>query len=747
MIKHCILLGDRGYPKALEILKERYGNPTEIARGYINNLVKGPVLKIGDTKALVALSDEMLGCETVLTSMGFVSDLNSAHTMEAIVARLPRQFGSKWAERAYDLGLNRREPRFKDLREFVSKKAHVAMSRYGVVVNENAWFVPYTRGSGRPQQKSSRSVFVNQESEPDDCVQDSQMCFGAEAARSIKCVKCSGDHFVTNCQEFKDMPCDNKVNFIRQNNMCFNCLWKGHRSSDCRKPPQCGECTSKHNALIHIDRPSQGGSVSVDHGSSGANVDVKSSTNDVSVNNVNVQSQKVCLRILPVVVHGKDVEIETYALLDEGSQVTLCDEKLFERLNLPSIDTTLNVNTVNQNVTHGCKETSFVVSSLDGANSVSIDRAFAIADLPVSLEGLPEAGMCKVYPHLKGVDVPRVECDSVQLIIGCNVPDVFHVLDERIGQTNEPIAKLSKLGWTTLGPIGAADMEPVREFLHVCPAQVESENDPVERMQTIEFADLVVDDRKSVNVIDSIDTFRSSLNQTRDRCSKYTLLFVMVILSCWFCAMNFQVNQEKQEYCVAREFSFSVHLLEAERIVNGRPLTPISSDPTDLEVLTPNKVLLLRGNAALSPGVFCQRTLIYESDIDNRNDLPMCSGKDFRQEYIPLLQARSKWIFVQRSICVGDVVLVVDELLPRGQWPLGLIVDVHKSRDGLVRSVYVRYNDAVKERPVAKLCLLEAACDVKGRMSHVCVVSRMYVVIMHNIIGLWLNGLTKCRAV
>ena len=89
--------------KALEVLKERYGNPTEIARGYIDDLVKGPVVQLGDTKALVALSDEMLVCETVLTSMGFLSDLNSAHTLEAIVARLPSQLGFKFAEKAYNL--------------------------------------------------------------------------------------------------------------------------------------------------------------------------------------------------------------------------------------------------------------------------------------------------------------------------------------------------------------------------------------------------------------------------------------------------------------------------------------------------------------------------------------------------------------------------------------------------------------------------------------------------------------------
>ena len=152
-------------------------------------------------------------------------------------------------------------------------------------------------------------------------------------------------------------------------------------------------------------------------------------------------------------------------------------------------------------------------------------------------------------------------------------------------------------------------------------------------------------------------------------------------------------------------------MLEAERIVNGRPLTPISSDPTDLEVLTPNKVLLLRGNASLSQGVFCPEDNYLRKRYRQAQQLADVFWERFRKEYIPLLQARSKWIFVQRDICVGDVVLVVDELLPRGQWPLGLVVDVHKSRDGLIRSVDVRYDNAVKERPVAKLCLLEAACD------------------------------------
>ena len=42
---------------------------------------------------------------------------------------------------------------------------------------------------------------------------------------------------------------------------------------------------------------------------------------------------------------------------------------------------------------------------------------------------------------------------------------------------------------------------------------------------------------------------------------------------------------------------------EVESIVNGRPITPVSSDPTDAEALTPNHLLLLRtGSGAADLG-------------------------------------------------------------------------------------------------------------------------------------------------
>ena len=50
--------------------------------------------------------------------------------------------------------------------------------------------------------------------------------------------------------------------------------------------------------------------------------------------------RKVCLRIIvPVRVQGKQPgeEVETYALLDNGSDVSLCDEKLTDQLGISGV--------------------------------------------------------------------------------------------------------------------------------------------------------------------------------------------------------------------------------------------------------------------------------------------------------------------------------------------------------------------------------------------------------------------------
>ena len=155
-------------------------------------------------------------------------------------------------------------------------------------------------------------------------------------------------------------------------------------------------------------------------------------------------------------------------------------------------------------------------------------------------------------------------------------------------------------------------------------------------------------------------------------------------------------------------------MCEIESIVNGRPITRLSDDPSDCEALTPNHLLLLRSGPNLSPGFFRKedthsrrrwRQVQYMADV---------SWRRWVHEYLPQLQERQKWSNPSRNFAVGDVVLVVDDRIPRSSWPLGRVAEVHKnSKDNRVRSVSVKTRTTMLDRPIDKIVLLESV-----EMSH-----------------------------
>ena len=144
-------------------------------------------------------------------------------------------------------------------------------------------------------------------------------------------------------------------------------------------------------------------------------------------------------------------------------------------------------------------------------------------------------------------------------------------------------------------------------------------------------------------------------------------------------------------------------MCEVERIMNDCPLTRRGDDPRDETPLTPSHLLLLRSNSCrpTTEANHVRRRWQVIQDIANK------FFERFVSEYLPELQIRHKWCDVKESLQVNDVVLVVDEDTPRGQWPLGIVEEVERSSDGLVRAAKVRCKNTLKRRPVNKLVFLE----------------------------------------
>ena len=149
---------------------------------------------------------------------------------------------------------------------------------------------------------------------------------------------------------------------------------------------------------------------------------------------------------------------------------------------------------------------------------------------------------------------------------------------------------------------------------------------------------------------------------------------------------------------------------EVESIVNGRPITQCSDNVADMEPLTPNHLLFLRGGLKAPPGKFVKDDM-YNRRWRHVQFLADAFWKRWVRQYLPTLQKRQKWFDIKENLRIGDIVLVLDEVTSRKSWPMGRVTKITPGRDGLVRSVEVKTNTSVFVRPVTKLCFLESSAE------------------------------------
>ena len=63
---------------------------------------------------------------------------------------------------------------------------------------------------------------------------------------------------------------------------------------------------------------------------------------------------------------------------------------------------------------------------------------------------------------------------------------------------------------------------------------------------------------------------------------------------------------------------------------------------------------------------------------------------------------RQKWHTAHRNLKIGDIVLIQDSNLVRGQWRLGIVSNTYLGSDGKVRKVEVQYKNPKQGEPVTK---------------------------------------------
>ena len=169
--------------------------------------------------------------------------------------------------------------------------------------------------------------------------------------------------------------------------------------------------------------------------------------------------------------------------------------------------------------------------------------------------------------------------------------------------------------------------------------------------------------------------------------------------------LHFMLTKDKHDLDV-----FTTALVEVERIMNGRPLTYVSSDIKDMTPLCPANFLY--------PGVVRHSSVnIFPPRPPGADNLRYSWKKTralvesfwarWTTDYLHTLQRRTKWKGQKPNLYVGQLVLVCDEQIVRDKWPLGRIDSV-KGDGNHIRSAIVTLATGKQfERHCTKLVPLE----------------------------------------
>ena len=258
------------------------------------------------------------------------------------------------------------------------------------------------------------------------------------------CPHCNtSDHYLGSCIEFRKLSTDHIIKWIREHDRCWR-YGQTHTADRCTLKKPCITCKELHLTILH-DTAQRFTSTVLMTGSSPSAVylDKPSRPHDVM------------LKVVKVLLYGPQGSMETYAILDDGSERTMLLNSAMEQLNLVGKPETLLLRTVREDTVQcpGASVKLQISSVKNPKQRYAIDEAFTATMLCLSEYSYPVAALQKRYLHLAGLPLPLIDKVQPTILIGSDYP---HLILPRkpvqFGSKGTPVAVCTNLGWSLQGP-------------------------------------------------------------------------------------------------------------------------------------------------------------------------------------------------------------------------------------------------------------------------------------------------------
>ncbi|XP_065944078.1 uncharacterized protein [Magallana gigas] len=458
----------KGLYRIWERLEDRYGRPEMIESALKDKLNRFPKISIKDPKMLYDLLDILTEIESAKENEQYATLLSyydSSSGVNPIISKLPQGLQEKWVSQAskYKRYYCVPFPPFSFLVKFIRELS--------IVKNDPAFqtdgSLTLTTEKRTNEQKRTFPVHSRKtELATDDATQQE---------RQPRCPIHKANHSLNHCRSFRAKSLQERKDLLREMDFCYKCCESKHLSRNCTATIKCELCgSSRHATALHIEQrnsePKAAGRWDKEHFQANNNprfADGGEKTGrKTEVSNKCTElcgttfSGRSCAKVLPVRVYpsfNSEQAIKVYAVIDEQSNRTLARSQLFDFFNIQSESESYTLFSCSgQSTCSGRRVNGLVVEALDGSCHFNLPTVIECDEIPDNRGEIPTPEVAEKYFHLREIADHLMPLDSeinILLLIGRDLGDAHHILEQRIGPPNTPYAQKLQLGWVIVGEV------------------------------------------------------------------------------------------------------------------------------------------------------------------------------------------------------------------------------------------------------------------------------------------------------
>lgn len=431
----------RGLKRVWQRLDERYGSPEMMELALKQKLFSLPKLTNKDNKSLYELCDILSEVEAGKEDEKYaelLSYFDSSAGILPVLNKLPYSIQEKWTNHAvnYKKKQNVTFPPFSVFVKFMRENSIVQndLSFQYDGLQPSTEKSPFARTKNF-QVMTKKTISLQQVQEKPD----------------KECPLHNTEHSLNDCRAFRAKPIEERRRVVKENDICFKCCESTkHARKTCRTEVKCAECDSNtHPPALHVSSQlTRTHKMAEFHGGEQrreTGITVESKCTQIC-RDVHCTSNSCSKTVLVKVYCEESPEnaVKLYAIIDDQSNRSLVKSELLDTLQFRGgLVNYVLTSCVGSLPSKGRRATGLIIQSLNGSTHLKLPTLIECNNIPDVRSEIPTPDVARSYPHLLNIArfIPDLDDSSdTLLLIGRDLLEAYHVLDQRLGPRNTPYA-------------------------------------------------------------------------------------------------------------------------------------------------------------------------------------------------------------------------------------------------------------------------------------------------------------------